>query len=99
MLNDFLQRTQVIGPAGIESASVNTVVSEAIEFLRPSLERNHIHISVHVDSSDPLVHVHPDELRQVILNLAANAHEAMAKGHGGTLAVSTVAEDPHVAEP
>ncbi|MCL2641216.1 MAG: ATP-binding protein, partial [Phycisphaerales bacterium] len=39
----------------------------------------------------PSVHVHPDELRQVILNLATNAHEAMPRG--GTLAVSTVAED------
>ncbi|MCL2647539.1 MAG: ATP-binding protein [Phycisphaerales bacterium] len=89
MLNDFLQRTQVIGP--VEAAAVNTVVNEAIEFLRSALERRNIQISIHLDSSSPAVHVHPDELRQVILNLAANAHEAMPKG--GMLAVSTVAED------
>ena len=89
MLNDFLQRTQVIGP--VESASVNTVVSEAVEFLRPALERKNIRISIHLDPAKPSVHVHPDELRQVILNLATNAHEAMPRG--GTLAVSTVAED------
>jgi signal transduction histidine kinase len=95
MLNDFLQRTQVIGP--VESSSVNNVVREAMEFLRPALERNNIRVSIHLDESNPLVHVHPDELRQVILNLAANGQDAMSKG-GGTLAVSTVAESPEVAE-
>jgi signal transduction histidine kinase len=95
MLNDFLQRTQVIGP--VESASVNKVVREAMEFLRPALERNNIRVSIHLDESNPLVHVHPDELRQVILNLAANGQDAMSKG-GGTLAVSTVAESAESGE-
>jgi signal transduction histidine kinase len=94
MLNDFLQRTQVIGP--VESASVNNVVREAMEFLRPALERNNIRISVHLDAADPLVHVHPDELRQVILNLSANGQDAMPKG--GTLAVSTLADSDEVPE-
>lgn len=88
MLNDFLQRTQVVTPS--EPADVNAVVREAVEFLMPALERSHIRISLHLDESAPRVHVHPDELRQVILNLSANAMEAMPAPKGGTLAISTL---------
>ncbi len=93
MLNDFLLRTQVIGP--VEHTSVNTVVTEAIAFLRPALERKNVRPTLHLDPADPHVHAHADELRQVILNLAANAQDAMPKG--GTLAISTVAEENTVA--
>lgn len=89
MLNDFLQRTQVVTPA--EPADLNGVIKEAVEFLSPAMERNHIRISLHLDPADPRVRLHPDELRQVILNLSANAMEAMPAPKGGTLAISTVA--------
>jgi signal transduction histidine kinase len=92
MLNDFLQRTQVVTPA--EPADLNGVINEAVEFLSPAMERNHIRISRHLDPADPRVRLHPDELRQVILNLAANAMEAMPAPRGGTLAISTVAPGP-----
>jgi signal transduction histidine kinase len=89
MLNDFLLRTQV--HAEPVPASLNTVIREAVEFLTPALEERKIRISLHLDAADPHVHVHPDELRQVILNLAANAMDAMPPPKGGTLAISTVA--------
>jgi signal transduction histidine kinase len=89
MLNDFLQRTQIVTPG--ETADLNAVIGEAVEFLRPALDRQHIRIALHLDATNPRVHVHPDELRQVILNLAANAMDAMPAPKGGTLAISTVA--------
>ena len=92
MLNDFLLRTQVLSPP--EPASLNSVIREAVEFLRPALDRRNIRVSLHLDDADPHVHIHPDELRQVILNLAANAQDAMPPPKGGTLAISTLAPTP-----
>jgi len=94
MLNDFLQRTQVVHEA--TPSPVNRVVGEALEFLRPALERGHIRIITHFDESNPHVAVNADELRQVVLNLAANAQDAMPAPKGGTLALSTLVEAQHV---
>jgi len=92
MLNDFLNRTQVITP--VEHSPINQVIREAVDFLRPSLEGRDTRISLHLATSDPRVYTNPDELRQVILNLAANAQDAMGKG--GTLAISTLAETDQI---
>jgi len=92
MLSDFLTRTQVVNPA--ELTSVNRVVNEAIEFLRPALEQRNIRITTHFDASDPAVVINAAELRQVLLNLCTNAQEAMRTG--GTLAVSTLSEQDNV---
>ncbi len=92
MLNDFLQRTQVVSPAG--SASANAVVREALDFVRPAMERKNIRIVTHLDAADPKVNINADELRQVVLNLSANAQDAMPRG--GTLVVSTVSEAQEV---
>ena len=88
MLSDFLTRTQVI--SGSQETAVNSVVREALEFLRPALERQHVRVVMHLDEADPRVNIGPDELRQVTLNLCANAQDAMPRG--GTLVISTVAE-------
>ena len=93
MLNDFLSRTQIIAP--VVPTPINQVVDEALDFLRPALEQKHIRVITHLDGENPRVAVNPDELRQVLLNLAANAQDAMALPRpggerGGTLTVSTV---------
>ncbi|HUO07158.1 MAG TPA: HAMP domain-containing sensor histidine kinase [Phycisphaerae bacterium] len=97
MLTDFLHHTQVIGNTTAESTSLNSAILEATEFLRPTLERSRIHVSLHLDPADPRVHVHPDELRQVILNLTANAQDALQNlpaQKPRTLAISTIADTP-----
>lgn len=95
MLNDFLTRTQVISPP--EATSVNQVVHEALDFLRPALERRHIQAVTHLDAVNPRVNVNADELRQVLLNLAANAQDAMPPPpHQGVLVISTVADENSV---
>jgi len=92
MLNDFLMRTQVVSPP--EHTPVNRVVGEALDFLRPQLATHEIRTITHLDPTSPEVSVNADELRQVLLNLSANAQDAMPRG--GTLAVSTVAEENSV---
>lgn len=88
MLDDFLVRTQVVSQP--EETSINTVVEQAMEFLNPSMQAHGIRVVKHLDSTNPRVLVSSDELRQVLLNLCANAQEAMARG--GTLAISTIGE-------
>ncbi len=92
MLDDFLTRTQIVGEA--RDASVNTVVTEALDFLRPAMASQDIRVITHLDPADPHVQVSSDELRQVLLNLCTNAQEAMPRS--GTLAVSTMAEAENV---
>ncbi len=88
MLDDFLVRTQVVGLP--EETSINKVVEQAMDFLNPSMQAHGIRVVTHLDTTNPRVVVSADELRQVLLNLCANAQEAMTRG--GTLAISTVGE-------
>lgn len=88
MLDDFLVRTQVVSQP--EETSINMVVEQAMEFLNPSMQAHGIRVVKHLDPGNPKVLVSSDELRQVLLNLCANAQEAMTRG--GTLAISTVGE-------
>ncbi|MGC8624447.1 MAG: sensor histidine kinase [Phycisphaerae bacterium] len=88
MLDDFLTRTEIVG-AGRDT-SLNTVVTEALDFLRPALTSQDIRVITHLDSADPHVAISADELRQVLLNLCTNAQEAMSRA--GTLVISTMAE-------
>lgn len=88
MLDDFLSRTQIVGDA--RETSLNSVVTEALDFLRPALASRDIRVITHLDPADPHVSISSDELRQVLLNLCTNAQEAMPRS--GSLVVSTVAE-------
>ena len=88
MLDDFLTRTQIVGDA--RTSSLNSVVAEALDFLRPALASHDIRVITHLDAADPHVSISSDELRQVLLNLCTNAQEAMPRP--GSLVVSTVAE-------
>jgi signal transduction histidine kinase len=88
MLNDFLSRTQIVAPA--VPTPINRVVNEALAFLRPALDQRDVRVVTHLDGANPKVAVNPDELRQVLLNLAANAQDAIPAGKGGAISVSTV---------
>ncbi len=88
MLDDFLTRTQVIGSP--QETALNSLVNEALDFLASALEKQSIRTIRYLSPADPRVYINADELRQVLLNLCANAQDAMP--HGGTLVVSTVNE-------
>jgi signal transduction histidine kinase len=88
MLDDFLTRTQVIGPP--QETPLNNLVNEALDFLASALEKQSIRTIRYLSPANPRVYINADELRQVLLNLCANAQDAMP--HGGTLVVSIVNE-------
>jgi signal transduction histidine kinase len=88
MLDDFLTRTEIVGEG--RDTSLNTVVAEALDFLRPTLNSRDIRVITHLASADPHVAISADELRQVLLNLCTNAQEAMTRS--GTLVISTLVE-------
>jgi PAS domain S-box-containing protein len=55
---------------------LNTVVKEAMKFLRASLPAN-IHIETDLAADTPAVLADPTQIYQVVMNLATNAHQAM----------------------
>ncbi|MEM8827313.1 MAG: CHASE3 domain-containing protein [Pseudomonadota bacterium] len=69
-------------------ADLNTLISGLDEFLKRTLGET-IHISTQLDDDVPPVFVDEAELENVIINLAANARDAMPRG--GMLTITTSA--------
>ncbi len=61
---------------------VNTVVTEAMLFLRHELQRNEVATSLQLGKSLPEIFGDSVQLQQVIVNLAVNAMQAMAQDDG-----------------
>jgi PAS domain S-box-containing protein len=76
-------RKQVLQPRPL---SVNTVVSDLEEMLRRLLGED-VRLRTALDSGVGVVRADPGQLEQVLVNLAANARDAMPGG--GTLTVAT----------
>jgi PAS domain S-box-containing protein len=66
---------------------LNALIRETCERLEPSLRENNIAIVKELDPNLPEIPFDPGHLRQVILNIAKNAIEAM--GAGGRLTIIT----------
>jgi PAS domain S-box-containing protein len=86
-------RKQPLEPKVVE---VNSIISNLERSLLPLLGEN-IHIThSHNEAGDAHIKVDPDQLVQIILNLAVNARDAMPTGGRLTLETATVTiEDPH----
>jgi len=69
--------------------SLNKVVEDTLEMIRERLKRHRIELKADLAPALPLVHADPDQIGQVILNLAINALHAI--GNEGALRVGTVA--------
>ena len=76
-------RKQVLQPRRI---SLNDVVTNIEQLLR-KLMREDIQLRLELDPSAGNVHADPGQVEQVLMNLAANARDAMPDG--GTLTIST----------
>lgn len=86
VLGAFLQFARV-GELECEQSCLNELVREFIEFYRPQAAEKRIDISPHLDADLPLVNIDRALIRQVLMNLALNAQQAMPEG--GTLELQT----------
>jgi signal transduction histidine kinase len=72
-----------------ESIDLDALIKELLDLLRPSLAR-HCRLEYTGGTALPRVRVDPVQIRQVILNLIANANEAVEEG--GRIAVASGCE-------
>ena len=79
ILEAFLQFARV-GELELIDADLNQVVSEFIEFFQANAAESGIEISPHLASNLPSVKIDRSLMRQVLLNLALNAQQAMPDG-------------------
>ena len=82
VLTAFLQFARA-GELETELADLGAVVQEFITFYEPEAKRLGVELSPHLDSHLPPVRLDRSLLRQVLMNLALNAQQAMPDG--GTL--------------
>ena len=90
ILNAFLKFARV-GKLSLTPTDLNEVVSEFIEFFQPEAREHGIEISPHLSGDLPFVALDTSLMRQVLLNLALNAQQAMPSG--GLLELQTFARD------
>jgi two-component system NtrC family sensor kinase len=72
-----------------QPVDVNVVLDEILLLVRKQLSENNIKISANLKGDLPKIFASKDQLRQVFLNLIANARDAMPEG--GTLTINTAA--------
>ncbi|MBI5761046.1 MAG: two-component sensor histidine kinase [Planctomycetales bacterium] len=93
ILNEFLKFARV-GQLNLTDADLNEVVQEFIDFYRPEAEQHQIEISPHLGGNLPPVRLDRALFRQVLMNLALNAQQAMPRG--GQLELQTSLRDGSV---
>lgn len=93
ILDDFLQFARA-GELNLEREDLNAVVRHFIDDFRPTAEGNHIEISPHLAADPAPVMLDCVLFRQVLLNLALNAQQAMPQG--GLLELQTAVADGRI---
>lgn len=93
ILNDFLQFAGA-GELSLRSCALNDLVEDFLDFYKPEARDAKIDLSWHPGSDLPNVRVDQKLFRQVLVNLAQNAKQAMPAG--GVLEILTFARDRHV---
>lgn len=77
-LQDFHRPTS----GNFEWMDIHKMIDEVVIFLRKSLEDKNIGLQFHCAENLPKLHVIPDQIKQVILNLLQNASEAIPDSGG-----------------
>lgn len=93
ILNAFLKFARV-GELSLTPTDLNETVTEFIDFYQPEAREHQIEMSPHLSAGLPQVALDPSLMRQVLLNLALNAQQAMPSG--GLLELQTFARDGRV---
>jgi len=86
IVTQFLQAIRPT-PLQIKATSLNTVVQQTIELLRPELDNRGIHVKTRLARSLPDSPIDATRLQQALVNLVKNAMQAMTRG--GTLTLQT----------
>ncbi|MHB8522011.1 MAG: two-component system sensor histidine kinase NtrB [Limisphaerales bacterium] len=86
IVTQFLQAIRP-APAQKQTVSLNDVVRATLDLLRPELENRGLTVKEKLERSLPLALLDPAQMKQVLVNLAKNAMQAMTKG--GTLTLET----------
>lgn len=89
IVTQFLQAIRPT-PLQIKAASLNTVVQQTLELLRPELDNRGIHVRTKLARSLPESPLDATRLQQALVNLVKNAMQAMTRG--GTLTLQTGAQ-------
>jgi len=71
-----------------EEVDINSLLENILSLIEPELNVKSIKHIIEIDSSQPVVMAHSDELRQVFLGSITNAIDAMPDG--GTLTIKTL---------
>ncbi|MDA0283243.1 MAG: ATP-binding protein [Planctomycetota bacterium] len=90
ILNAFLQFARV-GELELTESNLNAAVRDFVEFYRPTADESSIDVSPHLELNLPPVRLDRSLFRQVLLNLARNAQQAMPEG--GLLELQTFVRD------
>jgi PAS domain S-box-containing protein len=90
------QFLKAVRPAPLEcrSCDFNTLISEAVDFLRSEIGDRGILVDVISAPSMPTVSLDRDQMRQALYNIIRNSFQAM--GTGGRLRVATSYDETHV---
>lgn len=79
ILSAFLQFARA-GEMDATEADLGELVTEFVQFYEPEAQRHSIELSPHLALGLPRVRIDPKLLRQVLMNLAINAQQAMPEG-------------------
>jgi PAS domain S-box-containing protein len=86
IITQFLQAIRP-APPQIKLASLNEVVTDMLELLRPEIENRGVVVKEKLARSLPLSPIDPAQIKQALVNLVRNALQAMTKG--GMLTLQT----------
>jgi two-component system, sporulation sensor kinase E len=93
IITQFLDAIRPVPPQ-LQPASINDVVRETLELLRPEITNRGLRIEDKLDNKLPLAPIDPAQIKQVLVNLCKNAIQAMTRG--GVLTLCTEARDDGV---
>lgn len=93
VLDAFLQFAR-LGEIDCVECNLNDVVRDFVEFYLPEANDHGIEISPHLASNLPVVRIDKSLFRQVLMNLALNAKQAMPGG--GLIEIQTFTKDGRV---
>jgi signal transduction histidine kinase len=79
--------------AEIEETDIAMTIEQAVEIMRPELNKEHIDIELDLQQTLPSIRANTDTLQQIFINLMANARDAMDQQAEKRIAIRAVEKD------